>query len=1118
MASQDQSLPLTSMLPNLLLLIAVSAGIVATEPSLTTDRVQRPKVAALSENETKGVHSYFWEDPLAICPTEKKVEVLEILPVPRAMDDPQLDKRIKEKLDTDDQLLVLFVGLDGGGDPSAKEHRIRTRMAVASALAGRASMLANSSQEQLKPCLIPIEKIDQGVTQNTIQGAAMEVFEGLNFTDSRWFSVGRGKVNVIYLNENFISPTPTNMEQLVKATRQQGNPNCRFAYIGLCRSERLWNFLSVAQKPPTSVLAAPDIQIYSPHATAEDSLIWKHISRHEPAVAAAKVRLPQKYWFSSNSYVFGNDSFGGELHRVGADDGDVARALIAELNLRGISSKPRKSKNEPKDAVLILADMDRFHSRVLASSFSRAWQETYNVDRYAAEKDKYVLSDELSQEVRIIHYAEALDGPAEGNSGENTVSKPDSSVKQLISPGGKYAAEGTNHFDTLRRLPARLRELERIDQVRYRAIGLLGSDVHDKLLLLKALKADFPGAVFFTNDLDARLWQGEGRGASINLVVAGAFGLTLDRHLQGSVAPFRSSYQTATYLSCLHAIDFKSKKDDPKNPQRQYPQIEWPNQEVELHEVKRSGDHLLSYWEKNSIASPQQGMIEQATGRSEPIPCGSSMAPLLQVIFKMVIAIVSAFLLFQIWWLMRNELEGLETKRSAFIYRIGATLVVIICGLAAFFMEKLAARDGPAGEVQGLLSGVSAIPTAASNCLIIAIGSVMVLRLFQTRRTIPPYPFASKKGSNSPDEASKKPLGVEEPNFSSQLWQLPSLRDFIAWFTISCEWLGGAFTGKKQGLPRENYIRFVRHRELARRSAFLERTPENRLVSTYARESLATGAWNIWIRIVVFIGVGFLLYSQLDEQVPVPPSVRGEFFRSLFEWSDALAKFMLALIANLAMDRQISMAIGLDKFCGFIRRHGEGKNKTAPYAWIDRPDIAKDQWTEHGPLIRQPDSGDVGLWEMPLLRLASQRFLEISPLMVMPFILLFVMLVSRQQVFENIPIPISEVILFSFFLLGPLVAGALAQHNMGQAFELVSERLRKGARYVPDGGISEDKTNTAPAKIRKMFFDQEIEFCKDLEARTRYGILLNPLVKAVLLPLGGVGVLELSSHVASFLK
>ncbi|NJM37760.1 MAG: hypothetical protein HC845_07830 [Akkermansiaceae bacterium] len=746
MPSPDQSLPLTSMLPNLLLLIAVAAGIVVTEPSLSTDRVLRPETATRSENEKTGVRSSFWEDPLAISPGGQKASMPELSSAPLIPDERYLDERIKDKgrLDlANDRLLVLFVGLDGGGDPVAKERRIRTRVAVASALTGRASMLVNSAQEQLKPCFIPLV--------DSVQGAAMEIFEGLNFTDSRWFSVGRGKVNVVYLDENSIRPSPANMEQLVKASGQQGNPNCRFSYIGLCRSERLWSFLSSAiKKPPIAEQTLPSsIEVYSPYATAEDDMIWKHISPKTKTVASEKIRLPKGDTFVSNSYAFGNDSFRGALHRVGADDGDLARALIAELNVRGITSgsggQEKQSGETTKDAVLILADMDRYHSRVLANSFSRAWQERYEVDRNADEKGKYILSEKLSQEVRVIHYTEALDGMLAAAK-ENPASKPENSVKQLINPGGKYAAEGTSQIDALRRFPARLHELEKANGVRYRAIGLLGSDVHDKLLLLKALKPSFPNSVFFTNDLDARLWQGEGRNASINLIVAGAFGLTLNSQLQGNVMPFRSSYQTATYLACLHAIDFKKRKDEPENPNRHYSDIQWPKAEVELHEVKRSGDHLLSYWGKSGNSPP--GMLTKVSGRTSLADREATTAPFFRGIFQMLILIVLGILFFQIWWLMRADPDVKSPKRGLLISRIVVTLIVIICGAAALYMQTFADRDGAAGEIRELFSGVSAIPVASANCLIIAIGSVMVLRLFHARRPRPPYPFAQKEGGD----------------------------------------------------------------------------------------------------------------------------------------------------------------------------------------------------------------------------------------------------------------------------------------------------------------------------------------------------------------------------------
>src|SRR5262249_18327199 len=40
------------------------------------------------------------------------------------------------------------------------------------------------------------------------------------------------------------------------------------------------------------------------------------------------------------------------------------------------------------------------------------------------------------------------------------------------------------------------------------AIGVLGTDPYDELLILQALRQEFPDTIFFSTDLDARLWHG----------------------------------------------------------------------------------------------------------------------------------------------------------------------------------------------------------------------------------------------------------------------------------------------------------------------------------------------------------------------------------------------------------------------------------------------------------------------------------------------------------------------------------------------------------------------------------------------------------------------------------
>ena len=83
---------------------------------------------------------------------------------------------------------------------------------------------------------------------------------------------------------------------------------------------------------------------------------------------------------------------------------------------------------------------------------------------------------------------------------------------------------------------------------------MLGSDVYDKLLLLQSLRIHFPNVIFFTTDLDARLFHSKELNWSRNLIVASSFGLQLEKDIQGDIPPFRDSYQTATFLASPIAL------------------------------------------------------------------------------------------------------------------------------------------------------------------------------------------------------------------------------------------------------------------------------------------------------------------------------------------------------------------------------------------------------------------------------------------------------------------------------------------------------------------------------------------------------------------------------------
>ena len=1133
------------LVPKLLVLLAISMGILVTEPPLATDRVLRSGATAQLADERNGYPSYFWEDPFQVARIFKPEPTAEPTRPP---------KQLKELIE-DDVRMVIFAGLDGESDPASVERRIRTRSAVASALSGRADMLCIRQSGQLKPC-----RLSQASGRIL---AACEIFEGINLADARWFKVGQGKVVVVYVNEIQLPPTSGSLRFLAEAAGFEKHNDRKFTYIGVGRSDYLWRFIGEAAKAHSKpvylpALPVPEITVYSPFGSAEHDLVWEHLERSMKLnpeqiseVAANDASPPPSF---SRTFDYSNSQARIRLHRLGADDGDLCRALIEELYLRGI---PRENQGDKiRDGVLILADADRYHSRLLVGSFRKAWQHRWggkdamrwkNREREAAAKGRrpgtappreldYSLSRELTTEVRVVHYLEALDGMSAGPEAgkKEDVAKPSS---RPDAAGGVHPAEGFSQYDSLRRLPPRLRDLERADGVRYRAIGLFGSDVHDKLLLLRALRPAFPEAVYFTNDLDARLWQGKERSSSTNLVVAGAFGLALDGNLQGDVPPFRSSYQTATYLACLHAIGFGHRASCPckllgkEMEARCKTAFSWPGREVEIHEIGRTGDHLLSY---GAVEGRKMTFSHAAKGRL-PSPDSSREASRLpRRMFRLLIVAAACMLLVQLAVTRPSPLRRSLAEQRRKWTLITGVAVVLALG-SAYFLPELVQSEGSRGEPCVMFGGIGSMTVVAGNLLVLATGLVMLAKSIEgiehgTAEAAQVYPFA-KIATTGP--------GEHPPSTRFRRWNwgchLPSSWDLLGWakVVIRCLRTGwrwtlrsrsGKTTKDSTGPATSTLIPLcLRLRKIAvrvqrpRLKAKLGRIPENRLAVTYAREMLAGGMPNRMFRVFLWMLAALWFQKLLSGagDFSAPPSVRGPHFRVIYEWSDMLSKAMIAVMAIFAMDAQALIARGLRRLNRFTEEQAAATGEhtiapanergRAPYDWTLRPDIPKSFWQHH-----PAGMPEIGLWEMPMLRVAADRYRAILPLAVLPFVLLFIMLVSRHAVFENVTFAFGEIVFFSLVLLGPLVAGAIAQSTMHKSFELVGRNLRRGARQVPDKPDEADP--------RKDFFGSQKEVLADLEARTRFRFLGNPLVDAVLLPLGGVGILEISTFVAPYLK
>jgi hypothetical protein len=176
-----------------------------------------------------------------------------------------------------------------------------------------------------------------------------------------------------------------------------------------------------------------------------------------------------------------------------------------------------------------------------------------------------------------------LPGTSAGE-GAKTEEKKGQTEEKKQSSVAREMTEGLNQADYLRRLARELadrnEEFLRKEKREIKAVGVLGSDVYDKLLVMEALRDALPNAIFFTNQLDSRLTHPDEWRWTRNLLVGSPFGLTLSEEYQ-DVPPFRESDQTAFYTATLLAAGHPARADFLKSRDVLRP--------VRLYEIGRKG-------------------------------------------------------------------------------------------------------------------------------------------------------------------------------------------------------------------------------------------------------------------------------------------------------------------------------------------------------------------------------------------------------------------------------------------------------------------------------------------------------------------------------------------------
>jgi len=486
--------------------------------SQTPFKATRPYSGDIKEERSETVTARLWQDPFSAVLTHLKAvgknktgrgdETISLTGGASINKNGKFLTKIRETITGCKEVEILGVMVPGTEYAEDEEGRMRQRYAV----------MAGLRNLQFYP--VDSEHI-QYVLLKTAQKPSADEPHLKEIMPYEWFAStdGRKHILLLWLNEKTFQSAPlhhlSGLKENIKEIKE-------WKIIGPSESKTLKNMLSELSGDASFGRPIPDnlkgMKIYSAYATADENSLLPDNAPHRGGEMEA---------------IFKN-SKGIDFVRTIGSDKILAEAIVAEL-------KNRRAFTRNKTIILI-SESDTVYAGSLLDVFRQA---------LANEKVDVVYAS----------YLRGIDGILPGqkdektdkkDSGNNKTNKTDVDLDQLEKPAGK------SQYDYLRRHANKIyHRLER----RHRdvaAIGILGSNFHDKYLVLQAFHQRFPQAIYFTTDLDAMWMHPAHLQWTRNLLVASHFGISAktDRQhpMQEKFPSFRDSYQTSTFTTIQKAF------------------------------------------------------------------------------------------------------------------------------------------------------------------------------------------------------------------------------------------------------------------------------------------------------------------------------------------------------------------------------------------------------------------------------------------------------------------------------------------------------------------------------------------------------------------------------------
>ncbi|MGC3958345.1 MAG: hypothetical protein QM813_10515 [Verrucomicrobiota bacterium] len=583
-----------AILNSVLLASTIIGGILLASNKLTSGRPTPQVVPYQSAIGNQQLDARLWEDPFKAKDAG--------LSSSQEKDFTSLSNQIVRRTENANKLTILPVFIAGGPYSEDRESRIRSRFAVVSAL-GRcnyvpedaehigAATLAWPNTTELEEWRRDTNAAMAFVIQSTNTNAtskekrtipaSLQMMLRYEWYRPRTFQpasspTAKPAVLVLWLDDNFFEDAPLLrlpllLKPLIEAVPAALRPNL-VQLLGPRRSATLRQML------PDQFTDAPisSRNLHLASLAKTQALNW--ITLHSATVSAmdaAFVETPAPQSREAIRTALKANGFADALF-YNATDAELAVNLLEELKLR------RADMSASTNHLVLLSEWDTFYGRMLSLTYSATvamlqtnqqqpsgFTQPTNIGQFVAEYRQ--AGRPYPSNFHSFVYLRGLDGKTasggaddfRGDLTSRNEQKPKSFEDLVNWKPEANRAEGPPQFDYLSRTGDLLEDLEgdlrRRKQGTIKAVGIVGSDVYDVLLILQALRQRFPAVLFFTTDLDARYLHPNERAWTRNLIVSSSYGLQLHPDFQGGISPFRDSSQTAQFAATLAALNLGTK-------------------------------------------------------------------------------------------------------------------------------------------------------------------------------------------------------------------------------------------------------------------------------------------------------------------------------------------------------------------------------------------------------------------------------------------------------------------------------------------------------------------------------------------------------------------------------